>query len=151
MENFSDARLSWTSDHTHQTSSQLHRHCLFLLMFTVGFQLAYISYVNGLLLVNIHFHSFLMCSAADQPQIQGCPERYTGVEHNFSMDMLPCRADGSPAPTLQWYYEGNLINESEPLTRTGSGMYRAEARNVIGRSEISVEVTIECKCIKTMY
>ncbi|XP_044036580.1 intercellular adhesion molecule 5 [Siniperca chuatsi] len=78
-----------------------------------------------------------------KPLIQGCPGRYTGVENEFSVDKLPCRADGNPPPTVQWYYQGKPINASEPLTRTHSGKYTAEVVNSLGRSNTFVDITIE--------
>ncbi|XP_045888252.1 hemicentin-1-like isoform X1 [Micropterus dolomieu] len=78
-----------------------------------------------------------------KPQIQACPEHYTGVENEFRIDMLSCHADGKPAPTVQWYYQGEPINASEPLTRTHSGKYTAEFENYLGKSNTSVDITIE--------
>uniref|UniRef100_A0A3Q3X025 Ig-like domain-containing protein n=1 Tax=Mola mola TaxID=94237 RepID=A0A3Q3X025_MOLML len=65
--------------------------------------------------------------------------------HEFRTGMLPCRADGNPLPTVQWYYQGELINASEPLTRSDSGEYMVEAVNTVGTSRTSVNITIEYK------
>uniref|UniRef100_H3C666 Ig-like domain-containing protein n=1 Tax=Tetraodon nigroviridis TaxID=99883 RepID=H3C666_TETNG len=78
-----------------------------------------------------------------RPTVEGCAGNYTGVEHVFSMDWLPCRADGNPPPTVQWFYEEQEINASEPLTRTGSGQYTVEVVNRLGRASTSVYVTVE--------
>lgn len=89
-----------------------------------------------------------MLISIDKPQIQACPEHYTGVENEFRIDTLSCQADGNPAPTVQWYYQGEPINASEPLTRTHSGKYTAEFENYLGKSNTSVDITIECECIR---
>lgn len=89
-----------------------------------------------------------LCSIVDKPLIRGCPDHHTGVEHDFSMDMLPCRAEGNPPPTVQWYFQGKLINGSERLTRIHSGKYTAEVANRIGSSKTSIDITIECECIR---
>ncbi|XP_070779071.1 intercellular adhesion molecule 5 [Enoplosus armatus] len=78
-----------------------------------------------------------------KPRIQGCPDRHAGVENEFSMDMLPCQGDGNPPPTVQWFYQGEPVNASEPLTRTQSGKYIAQVGNRLGRSNTSVDITIE--------
>lgn len=62
----------------------------------------------------------------------------------FSLDMLPCDVDGNPAATVQWYHEGRVVNASEPLSRTRSGMYMARAENSNGTSTIWVKINIEC-------
>lgn len=61
------------------------------------------------------------------------------------MDTVPCYVDGNPAVTVQWYFGGNLIDASKPLTRGRSGTYKAVAENGLGRSETSVVVKVECK------
>ncbi|XP_034749404.1 intercellular adhesion molecule 5 [Etheostoma cragini] len=78
-----------------------------------------------------------------KPVLKACPARYAGVEHEFSMDKLPFLADGNPPPIVEWYFDGYLINASEPLTRTQSGNYTAEIYNNLGRSTTSVVITIE--------
>ncbi|XP_076609070.1 vascular cell adhesion protein 1 isoform X2 [Chaetodon auriga] len=78
-----------------------------------------------------------------KPQIQACPDHYTGVENEFSLDKLPCQADGNPSPTVQWYYEGKRISVSERLTRTDSGEYTAHVRNGLGETVAAVNITIE--------
>lgn len=78
-----------------------------------------------------------------KPRMKACPVQYVGVEHKFSIDSLPCKADGNPAPTIQWSYEGKLINASEPLTRTQSGRYTAELVNELGSIAVSVLIDTE--------
>ena len=71
------------------------------------------------------------------------------MEDVFRIDALPCRVDGNPPATLQWYHEGAEIQASVPLTRTGSGQYTAEAVNSLGKDSTSVYVTVECEFIFT--
>ncbi|KAM3863745.1 vascular cell adhesion protein 1 [Diretmus argenteus] len=78
-----------------------------------------------------------------KPLIQDCPNHYTGVEGNFTLSMVPCRADGNPATTVQWYHGGTPINASEQLNRTHSGMFEFKAQNIIGDSIASVGITVE--------
>nr|XP_046270934.1 hemicentin-1-like [Scatophagus argus] len=78
-----------------------------------------------------------------KPLMKACKIHYVYVEHEFSMDMLPCEADGNPPPTVQWYYKGEAINASKPLTRTQSGTYTAKVVNALGNSSTSVDITIE--------
>lgn len=150
MEHFSGVRLSCTWDQMGQSSSQLNLHHLTLLLLTVSFPLICLL----LTIINTHhWYTWMiyLCWCVfivDKPLIQACPKRYTGVEDHFRMSMLDCDADGNPSPTLQWYYQGNLINASELLNRTHSGMYTAKFVNSIGTSETSVNITIECECIR---
>uniref|UniRef100_A0A3B4G6C9 Ig-like domain-containing protein n=1 Tax=Pundamilia nyererei TaxID=303518 RepID=A0A3B4G6C9_9CICH len=51
--------------------------------------------------------------------------------------------DGNPFPTVQWFYEGKILNSSKPLTRTDSGKYTAIVQNSHGRSNTSVHITVE--------
>lgn len=86
-----------------------------------------------------------VCFIVDKPLIKDCPDHFAGVEGEFSMDKWPCKADGNPPPTVQWYYEENLINASEPLTRAKSGKYTAEIGNSLGNTSISIRITVECE------
>lgn len=67
------------------------------------------------------------------------------MENMFSMDKVPCDADGNPAAIVQWYHEGKAINASEPLSRMHSGMYMAKAENFIGTSTFRIKINIECE------
>ncbi|KAF3846198.1 hypothetical protein F7725_003276 [Dissostichus mawsoni] len=78
-----------------------------------------------------------------KPLIKAYQGHIAGVEHEFSLDKFPCQADGNPLPIFLWYYDGKIINASEPLTRTQSGKYTAEVSNPIGSSNTSVDITIE--------
>ncbi|KAF7666017.1 hypothetical protein LDENG_00122330 [Lucifuga dentata] len=72
-----------------------------------------------------------------------CPSNYSGVEHRFTMDMVPCRADGKPTPTVNWYYQEKQINALMLLSRTHLGKYIFEAVNTLGRVNTSVDITVE--------
>lgn len=78
-----------------------------------------------------------------KPFFKACPSSYSAVEHKFSMDMLPCPAEGNPPPTVQWYHQGEPINSSEPFTRSDTGEYTAEVVNHLGGSNTSVEIIVE--------
>ncbi|CAK6971163.1 intercellular adhesion molecule 5 [Scomber scombrus] len=78
-----------------------------------------------------------------KPHIQSWTRNYANVEHNISMDMVPCHVDGNPQPTVQWYNKGNLINGFEPLTRTQSGEYTAVFENSVGNISTIVDITVE--------
>ncbi|XP_071327955.1 vascular cell adhesion protein 1 [Trachinotus anak] len=78
-----------------------------------------------------------------KPLMKDCPTHYTSVEHSFRMDMFPCEADGNPPPTVRWYYQGKQISEYQTLTRDHSGKYTMEVLNELGRTNTSVDITIE--------
>ncbi|XP_022595083.1 hemicentin-1-like isoform X2 [Seriola dumerili] len=80
-----------------------------------------------------------------KPLIHDCPTQYTGVEHNFSLNMLPCKVDGNPPPDVNWLSQGKRINVSQSLTRGQSGHYIMEAVNTLGKSNTFVAITIEYK------
>lgn len=65
----------------------------------------------------------------------------------MTLNMVPCRADGNPPPTVYWYSQGTLMNASEPLTRTQSGKYTLKAVNALGNISASVDVTVECEYV----
>ncbi|XP_034448184.1 hemicentin-1-like isoform X1 [Hippoglossus hippoglossus] len=78
-----------------------------------------------------------------KPMMQDCPTHFNGVEHYFKLEMLPCKADGNPPPTVHWYYEGKRINPSEPLSRAHSGKYTAAVSNELSSTNTSVNITFE--------
>lgn len=77
--------------------------------------------------------------------IQQCPGELIAVEPVHSLDMLPCSADGNPAVTHEWFFGGELVDASEPLTRGRSGEYEAVFMNFLGVFQISVTVKVQCK------
>uniref|UniRef100_UPI003AAC59FB intercellular adhesion molecule 5 n=1 Tax=Centroberyx gerrardi TaxID=166262 RepID=UPI003AAC59FB len=84
-----------------------------------------------------------IASVLYKPLIQACPSHYTGVEHSFTLSMVPCQADGNPPSTVQWHHQGRLTNKSMPLTRMHSGTYIFEAVNTMGRTNTSIDITVE--------
>uniref|UniRef100_A0A3P8QHZ4 Ig-like domain-containing protein n=2 Tax=Astatotilapia calliptera TaxID=8154 RepID=A0A3P8QHZ4_ASTCA len=79
-----------------------------------------------------------------KPFMESCPDHVTVVENAaFSKSILSCQADGNPPPTVQWFYEGKILNSFKPLTRTDSGKYTAIVENSRGRSNTSVHITVE--------
>ncbi|XP_029946282.1 hemicentin-1 isoform X2 [Salarias fasciatus] len=79
-----------------------------------------------------------------QPLFVSCPSHFIAVEHESSLDMFPCQMDGNPAPTVQWYHEGEVFNSSEKLTRNDAGQYILEIKNIHGSTNTSVNITVEC-------
>ncbi|XP_014838881.1 PREDICTED: hemicentin-1-like [Poecilia mexicana] len=78
-----------------------------------------------------------------KPTIKNCPSYYAGVENSFRLNDLPCETDGNPPPTVEWYYNGTLIDSFKLLTRAESGIYTATAHNSMGQVNIDVHITVE--------
>ncbi|KAG7243502.1 hypothetical protein INR49_011058 [Caranx melampygus] len=78
-----------------------------------------------------------------KPQVKSCAEDYFPVEHNFTVDKLQCEADGNPPPKVQWFHQGELVNLSQPLTRSHSGRYKVEFSNHLGNDSTYVNITVE--------
>lgn len=148
-EQFTDVRLSCTSDQKDQPSFLLSPRHLTLLLCTVSFP----TYLFIFFIIIYYFFliNLCWCLIVDEPLMRGCPEHHAGVEHEFRLDMLPCQADGNPPSSVQWYHEGQPINASQPLSRTHSGKYTAKAANSLGNSSTSVHITIQCECIRLTW
>ena len=68
---------------------------------------------------------------------------------------LHCSTQGSPAPTLTWLKDGELVGtivadelsvlEVFEVTPQGAGQYRCLAENEHGRASSSLNVTVECE------
>lgn len=67
---------------------------------------------------------------------------------------LPCRAGGFPPPVVTWYRNGHPIKdvgrqfkesnlEVEEIVFEEHGTYTCTAENLLGRTELSVNVTVE--------
>lgn len=78
-----------------------------------------------------------------KPFFKSCPSHYDVVEDSHSLNNFSCQVDGNPPPTVQWYYEGEAFSSSKPLGRNDSGTYTMEIANRNGRSNTSVEITVE--------
>lgn len=71
--------------------------------------------------------------------------------------LLHCSTQGSPAPTLTWLKDGELVGtitvdelsvlEVFEVTPQGAGQYRCLAENEHGRASSSLNVTVECECL----
>lgn len=70
---------------------------------------------------------------------------------------LHCSTQGSPAPTLTWLKDGELVGtitadelsvlEISEITPQGDGQYRCLAENEHGRASSSFNITVECECL----
>lgn len=68
---------------------------------------------------------------------------------------LHCSTQGSPAPTLTWLKDGELVGsitadelsvlEIMEITPQGEGQYRCLAENEHGRASSSLNITVECE------
>lgn len=68
----------------------------------------------------------------------------------MSMSMMPCQADGNPLPIVQWYRHRRRVNASMLLTRMDSGQFILEAWNNMGRSNTTIDITVECECMRSL-
>ena len=79
-----------------------------------------------------------------------------------------CRAEGHPAPTLNWYKSGRKLSnvpikstslsgtktlvESKVIlaevTKNDTGDYKCEVENLAGRKEQAVMLNVLCKCLR---
>ncbi|KAG0723194.1 Peroxidasin [Chionoecetes opilio] len=72
--------------------------------------------------------------------------------------VLPCRADGQPAPTVIWRKDGNIVSPSDKfrievhdslsihnVTEDDAGLYECTAQNNVGYATATARVTVEVK------
>lgn len=74
---------------------------------------------------------------------------------------LHCSTQGSPAPTLTWLKDGELVGtitadelsvlEIVEITPQGDGQYRCLAENEHGRASISLNITVECEYFTVLH
>lgn len=74
---------------------------------------------------------------------------------------LHCSTQGSPAPTLTWLKDGELVGtitadelsvlEIAEITPQGDGQYRCLAENEHGRASISLNITVECEYFTVLH
>lgn len=96
---------------------------------------------------------------ADPPREPVVNDSMTVVEG--SSLALHCSTQGSPAPTLTWLKDGELVGtitadelsvlEIMEITPQGDGQYRCLAENEHGRASSSLNITVECECFSVLF
>lgn len=96
---------------------------------------------------------------ADPPREPVVNESMTVVE-GASL-ALHCSTQGSPAPTLTWLRDGELVGtitagdlsvlEIAGITPQEDGHYRCLAENEHGRASSSFNITVECECATALH
>lgn len=118
--------------------------------------------------INSHFLCivFLCISVGFQfpffPALPADPPREPLVNDSMTVQEgttlhLHCSTQGSPAPTLTWLKDGELVGtitadelsvlEISEITPQGDGQYRCLAENEHGRASSSFNITVECECL----
>lgn len=70
--------------------------------------------------------------------------------------VLPCKAGGFPPPVITWYKDGQVIEEERKQFKKRNleiksilfedhGMYTCTAENLLGRVQLSVNITVKGK------
>lgn len=100
-------------------------------------------------------HFYFPALAADPPREPLVNDSMTILE-GTSLH-LHCSTQGSPAPTLTWLKDGELVGtitadelsvlEIREITPQGDGQYRCLAENEHGRASSSLNITVECECL----
>lgn len=96
---------------------------------------------------------------ADPPREPVVNDSMTVLEGNTLA--LHCSTQGSPAPTLTWLKDGELVGtitadelsvlEIVEITPQGDGQYRCLAENEHGRASSSFNITVECECFTVLH
>ena len=96
----------------------------------------------------------------ESPHFVAKPAPSMTVKENQNMT-LPCKATGFPPPVITWYKDGHVIEEERKhfkkrhleimnILYEDHGIYTCTAENLLGRVQLSVNVTVNGKCsIKT--
>ena len=94
---------------------------------------------------------FIFSCQLEPPQFITKPSSVT-VRENKNVT-LPCEAVGFPQPVITWYKNGHVIEESQQNRKNRNlelksvqfedrGIYTCTAENLLGRIELSVNVTV---------
>lgn len=98
----------------------------------------------------------MLLSVADPPREPLVNDSMT-VQEGTTLD-LHCSTQGSPPPTLTWLKDGELVGTITAdersvlniieITPQGDGQYRCLAENEHGRASSSLNITVECECLR---
>ena len=69
--------------------------------------------------------------------------------------LIKCSATGKPTPIINWYKQGKLLTTNsatsevkfDSVSRTQSGNYTCEAKNIAGVVTSTVEIIVYCKLL----
>ena len=103
-----------------------------------------------------HFFLFFVADPPREPIVNNSMT----VQEGTSL-ALHCSTQGSPAPTLTWLKDGELVGtitadelsvlEIVEITPQGDGQYRCLAENEHGRASSSLNITVECECFTDLH
>ena len=99
---------------------------------------------------NICFNSF-----TESPHFVTKPSPFMTVKEKQNVT-LPCKATGFPPPVITWYKDGYVIEEDRKqfkkrhleiknILYEDHGVYTCTAENLLGRVQLSVNVTVKGK------
>lgn len=78
-----------------------------------------------------------------KPNILECSKSYADREGDLLLKSVPCKASGNPEPVVHWFFKGQPVNSTEALTREDSGTYTAMFENIIGSTNVTVDIITE--------
>ena len=89
----------------------------------------------------------------EKPRFISKPSSYVVTVREKQNVTLPCKAAGFPQPVITWYKNGHVMEEKQ-LVKAGylefteiqfeeRGIYTCTAENLLGRDQLSVNVTVE--------
>jgi len=91
----------------------------------------------------------------ESPHFVSKPSPYMTVKEKQDVT-LPCKATGFPPPVITWYKDGKVIGEERKqfkkrhleiknIVFEDHGVYTCTAENLLGRVQLSVNVTVKGK------
>ena len=91
----------------------------------------------------------------ESPHFVTKPSPSMTVKENQNVT-LPCKATGFPPPIITWYKDGHVVEEEKRhfkkrnleimnILYEDHGIYTCTAENLLGRIQLSVNVTVEGK------